>query len=160
MKRETVRKLVSTLFILYIAVLFIILFLYGGRQGNQFGLEVFSKEHLDMVNYVPFATIFSFFERIKEGSINVDIVVRNIAANLLMFIPMGMALPVLFEDKFNKLWKVFLFVIVLVFIIEVIQFVTFRGSADIDDLILNTVGAIVGYGITRFCSSGTFLKEK
>lgn len=78
-----------------------------------------------------------------------NIVVRNMAANLLMFVPMGMALPVLFEEKFNKLWKMMIFMIALVSIIEVIQFITFSGSADIDDLILNTVSAVVGYGIVQ-----------
>jgi glycopeptide antibiotics resistance protein len=66
-----------------------------------------------------------------------------------MFTPMGMALPVLFDKKFNKLWKVATFVIVLVLIVEIIQFITFAGSADIDDLILNTIGAIIGYGIIK-----------
>ena len=78
-----------------------------------------------------------------------DIVVRNMAANLLMFIPMGMALPVLFEKKFNKLWKMMAFMLVLVSMIEVIQFITFYGSADIDDLILNVVSAAIGYGIVH-----------
>lgn len=150
MKKETIKKGISILFLLYIAVLFYILFLYGARNGNQFGLELFSKEHFNMVNYIPFATILSFLERANESSINIDIVVRNMAANLLMFIPMGMALPVLFEKKFNKLWKILLFGIILVLIIEVIQFITFFGSADIDDLILNVVSIVIGYGIVQF----------
>ena len=62
---------------------------------------------------------------------------------------MGMALPVLFEEKFNKLWKIIVFMIVLVSIIEVIQFITYCGSADIDDLILNVVSAVVGYGVVQ-----------
>jgi glycopeptide antibiotics resistance protein len=40
-------------------------------------------------------------------------------------------------------------VAILVLIIEIIQFITFMGSADIDDLILNTIGAIIGYGIIK-----------
>ena len=149
MKKETIKKTVSILFVLYIAVLSVILFFGRVGIGNQFGLGIFSKEHFEMVNYIPFATIVSFFERANEGSINMNIVVRNMAANLLMFIPMGMALPVLYEEKFNKLWKMIIFTIVLVTIIEVVQFITFAGSADIDDLILNTVSAVVGYGIVR-----------
>lgn len=78
-----------------------------------------------------------------------DIVVRNMASNLLMFVPMGMALPILFEKKFNKLWKIIVFMLVLVLMIEVIQFITFYGSADIDDLILNVVSAVIGYGVVQ-----------
>lgn len=147
MKKETIKKAITILFILYIPVLFLIL--YGGRRGNLFGIEVFSKEHFEMVNLMPFATIISFFERAAEGSINMNIVVRNMAANLLMFIPMGMALPVLFEKVFDKLWKMIVFMLVLVSMIEVIQFITFYGSADIDDLILNVLSAMIGYGIVQ-----------
>lgn len=93
-----------------------------------------------------------------DTTINTDIAVTNLLANLLMFVPMGMALPVLFEEKFNKLWKVVAFVILLVIVIEVVQFLTFSGSADIDDLILNTVGAIVGYGIIKIRPLRKFLK--
>lgn len=158
MKKEMIKKTITVLFVIYIAMLFFILFLYGGRGGNQFGLEVFSKEHFDMVNYIPFATIFSFLERVNENSINIDIVVRNIAANLMMFIPMGMALPVLFEKKFDKCWKVLLFVAILVLVIETIQFVTFSGLVDIDDLILNVLGAIIGYGIVHLKIVRSILK--
>lgn len=58
-------------------------------------------------------------------------------------------IPVLFEKKFNNLWKMIVFMIVLVSIIEVTQFITFYGSADIDDLILNVVSAVIGYGMIR-----------
>ena len=89
MKKDTINKIISILFVLYIVVLVYILFLYGGRKGNLFEVELFSKEHFAMVNYVPFSTIISFIERAIEGSINMDIVVKNLASNLLMFIPMG-----------------------------------------------------------------------
>lgn len=67
MKKQTIKKAVLILFVLYIVVLFYILFLYGGRKGNQFGIELFSKEHFAMVNYIPFATTFSFIERAAAG---------------------------------------------------------------------------------------------
>lgn len=147
MKKATVKRIVWTLFVLYILLLLFILFF--SRVRNTFGMAVFSKEHLSMVNLIPFSTVMEFFNRLQEQTINADIVIRNLAFNLFMFVPMGMALPVLFEKKFNRLWKVTLFVFSLVIFIEIIQFITFLGSADIDDLILNTAGAMVGYGIVR-----------
>ena len=158
MKKETINKIISILFVLYIVVLVYILFLYGGRKGNLFEVELFSKEHFAMVNYVPFSTIISFIERAIEGSINIDIVVKNLASNLLMFIPMGMALPVLFEKRFNKLWKLVVLMFVLVATIEVVQFISFYGSADIDDLIFNVVSAVIGYGIVRLSFVRRMLK--
>ncbi len=147
MKKEQIRRIVFILFFVYIAALILILFF--GRYRHTFGMGIFSKEHLSMVNFIPFSTVFEFFDRLKEETINASIVTRNLAANLLLFVPMGMALPVLFEKKFNKLWKVTLFVAALVLVIETIQFITFFGSADIDDLILNIAGAMAGYGIVR-----------
>lgn len=149
MRREKNIKIVRLLFIIYCIVLFYVLFLYGARNGNQFHLKVFSKEHFEMTNLVPMKTILGFFDRLNQATININIVVRNLGANLLMFIPMGMALPVLFEKRFNSFWKTILFTVGLVFVIEVIQFLTFTGSADIDDLILNTISCAVGYGIIR-----------
>lgn len=149
MKKEKIRRIVKYLFIIYCMGLVFILFLYGSRVGNQFHLKIFSKEHLEMTNLVPFKTISSLFDRMSNDTLNTSIVATNIWVNLLMFIPMGMALPVLFDRKFNKMWKTILFVIILVIIIEIVQFFTFMGSADIDDLILNTIGGIVGYGIIK-----------
>ena len=143
------KRIIKILFIIYCITLFFILFLYGARTGNQFNLKVFSKEHFEKINLIPFKTLLGFIDRINNSTINTSIVVQNVLANLLMFIPMGMALPVLFKDKFNKLWKILIFIICFIFIVEIIQFLTFCGSADIDDLILNTIGGIIGYGIIK-----------
>lgn len=158
MKKENILKIIKYLFIIYCIVLIFILFLSRARRGNQFNLNVFSKEHFAMINIIPFKTIFEFLERMSNSTINRSIVVVNLAANMLMFIPMGAALPILFSKKFNKLWKTTLFVIGLVIVVEIIQFITFCGSADIDDLILNLLGGIIGYGIIKIKLLRKFLK--
>ena len=149
MTKKTIANIVKILFAVYCLALIYILFVYDARQGNQFNLAVFSKEHIEMVNLIPFKTIIDFIDKLNNSSINASIVIRNMSANLLMFIPMGMALPVLFPKKFNRLWKVLVLTACLVLLIEIIQFLTFCGSADIDDLILNTVSCAIGYGIIQ-----------
>lgn len=149
MKKEKTIKIAKYLFILYCVALLFILFLYGSRTGNQFHVKVFSKEHFEMLNLIPFRTIFSYLERAYHSTININIVLTNLLGNLLMFIPMGMALPVLFEKRFDKLWKTILCVAVIVLFVEITQFLTFRGSADIDDLLLNTISSAIGYGIIK-----------
>lgn len=149
MKKEIVLRIVKYLFIIYCIALVYILFLYGYRTGNQFNLKVFSKEHFEMPNFIPFRTIFSYLERAYNSTINTSIVISNLLGNFVMFVPMGMALPVLFSEKFNKLWKIIVFIIFLVMIIEITQFITFTGSADIDDILLNSIGAMIGYGIIK-----------
>lgn len=158
MKKENVLKIIKYMFIVYCIVLIYILFFIGYRTENQFNFAVFSKEHFEMPNIIPFKTICSYLERVYNSTININIVVTNLFGNLLMFVPMGMSLPALFNEKFNKLWKVIFFVITLVIIIEITQFITFTGSADIDDLILNTIGAIIGYGIIPIKPLRKFLK--
>ena len=74
---------------------------------------------------------------------------KNILVNLILFLPMGMAVPVLFEKKINKFWKFLLFIIALTLLIEILQFITLMGSSDIDDVILNTIGGCIGYGIIK-----------
>jgi glycopeptide antibiotics resistance protein len=49
----------------------------------------------------------------------------------------------------NKINTFSIFMIILLFIIEVVQLVTRRGSFDIDDFILNMVGALIGFGIWK-----------
>lgn len=135
------KKILRIVFIVYCFALFFILFLYIGRSGNQFRLKVFSREHFDYgVNIIPFKTIGIYLPRIFSS----PIAFQNIFANILMFIPMGFLLPVLFK-KINKIWKCFLVVFIIVFSVEVIQFLTFRGSFDVDDIILNVCGSIIGY---------------
>ena len=151
MKKETIKKCITILFFLYCLALVYVLFLNNlHRIGlNSFGISVFSKEHIEMCNIIPFKTIFEYFQRIMEHTINTDIVVMNLSVNLILFLPMGMAIPVLFDKKINKFWKFLLFLIFITFLVEIIQFITLSGSTDIDDIILNTIGGCIGYGIVQ-----------
>lgn len=65
--------------------------------------------------------------------------------NILMFIPFGAFLPI----YFGRFWKMSTTVLAgafMSFTIEVLQLFTFRLT-DIDDLIMNTLGTLLGYGI-------------
>ena len=61
---------------------------------------------------------------------------------------MGLFLPLLFKKQ-NKL-KNFIFTnIAIILVIEVLQFLSLSGSFDIDDLILNLLGALLIYGLYK-----------
>ena len=161
MKKETIKKVVATLFALYCVVLLYVLFLHNTYRYEFGAIRVnsyFSEEHMSMINIVPFKTIFGYFQRLMNHTINTDIVVRNLFVNLVLFLPMGMAVPVLFEKKINKFWKFLLFIVITTFAIEIIQFLTMRGTADIDDIILNSLGGCIGYGIIQIKPIKRFLK--
>ncbi len=94
-------------------------------------------------NLVPFKEIKRFATHFSQ--LGVRIVLINIAGNVLAFMPLGFLLP-LIADKKLKLWSVTLIAFGLSLGIELTQLVTRVGSCDVDDLILNTIGGVVGYG--------------
>jgi glycopeptide antibiotics resistance protein len=62
---------------------------------------------------------------------------RNLIANIVLFIPFGLL------KKLTK-WSYLKFVFAII-IIEMLQFIFLRGIADIDDVILNSIGFLIGY---------------
>ncbi|MBQ2642680.1 MAG: VanZ family protein [Eubacterium sp.] len=69
-------------------------------------------------------------------------------ANMLIFIPIGTLIP-LIHKKLNS-WKVVLMIgLVLSLIIETLQYIFACGSTQVEDVIMNTLGAIVGFLIYR-----------
>lgn len=71
---------------------------------------------------------------------------RNIILNILMFVPLGILLPLIFKNC-RKYWVTYLVGLFFTLIIEVIQLISGRGIFDIDDIFNNTLGCIIGYGI-------------
>jgi glycopeptide antibiotics resistance protein len=65
----------------------------------------------------------------------------NLAANIGLFIPYGI---LMMEKNFSTLRRL-LVPIAFISLIEILQFITHRGSLDIDDLILNLLGIFIGY---------------
>ena len=70
--------------------------------------------------------------------------------NVIMLMPFGFLAPTLFRDK-RKLWKTALAGALFSILIEGSQLLNYR-STDVDDVILNTLGAVIGYGIYRLFS--------
>jgi glycopeptide antibiotics resistance protein len=89
---------------------------------------------------IPFVHILDYDNK-REAAI-------NIIWNICMFIPTGIILPILYP-RLDRFWKVLLAGAGLSLVIEMIQLL-FPGSvSDIDDLILNTAGVAIGYGIYK-----------
>lgn len=71
---------------------------------------------------------------------------RTIILNILMFVPLGIMLPLMFE-KCRSFATTYLTGFFITLVIEGLQFVTGRGIFDIDDIFNNTLGCMIGYGI-------------
>ncbi len=76
----------------------------------------------------------------------------NIVGNILMFFPLGFLCAFLWPKKISLL-KVILIGCLLSLVIEIVQVTTYRGIAEIDDIINNTFGTLCGYCIQKilFC---------
>ena len=74
---------------------------------------------------------------------------RNLILNILMFVPIGILMPLLF-NKFQQWYITYLVGFVATLFIEILQFISKRGIFELDDIINNTLGCIIGYGIVIF----------
>jgi glycopeptide antibiotics resistance protein len=134
---------VLTLFIVYDVLLINILF-RGFRQFHAVH-TVSMKEYFNWsVNYIPFKTIGNYVQSIFNHSNSKSIIVENLLGNLLLFAPMGILLPCIFQRFRN--FKIIAIIMFLVLVcIEIAQFLTQTGRSDIDDVILNFIGVIMLY---------------
>ena len=73
---------------------------------------------------------------------------RNIIFNIMMFVPFGFLLPFV-SKKFHVFWKTYLAGFLFTCIIEITQLLLDLGICELDDLMDNTVGAMIGYGFYR-----------
>lgn len=104
------------------------------------------------LNLIPFKTIKQYLSgSLMEhyGSFynwKADAIL-NILGNIMLFMPIGFLLP-LVKKPFEKLYSTVLFALSFSLIIETSQYFVGRGT-DIDDLIMNTLGAILGFLIMQ-----------
>lgn len=73
-------------------------------------------------------------------------VLRSFFLNILLFIPLGYLVPYTFSF-FRRLWKIFFLGLGASLFIESMQLITHLGWFDASDLLHNTLGALVGYGV-------------
>lgn len=140
------RILLSITFILYLAAVSYLLF-FGTRGISWSGMNLFEYIKTSS-NFIPFKTINFYLSSILNSSINKSIPLKNLVGNLILFIPMGIYLPY-FLKKLNRVWAFIIVLILLLFLIELTQVVTRRGSFDIDDFILNMLGSMLGFGLWK-----------
>lgn len=114
-------------------------------------------------------TIFRFEVNYGEPQINLTLfsdlikVYKNVGlkeflrlflGNIGWFIPFGFLMPMLLRNK--SVLKVAVLGFVFSFVIEILQFVFRKGVAELDDLILNTLGAFIGYVLYMLLSKYFF----
>ncbi len=115
----------------YCAILFYLVFFISRRRHSY---------HHDL-NFIPLSnTLIEFRYTATIGRFNYY---SNIFGNILLFLPLPFILKMYL--KVYKFSTVFLISVVFSIAIESIQYIFKVGVADIDDVILNTIGACIGY---------------
>lgn len=98
-------------------------------------------EGLDTANFTLFKTIRMYIDySYKLNSF------ENLVGNIVVFIPFGFLLPYVMKSGRNffvMLFNAFLFVAG----IEIFQLFSAFGAFDVDDILLNCFGAVIGYFI-------------
>ncbi|NWO13821.1 VanZ family protein [Virgibacillus dokdonensis] len=105
-------------------------------------------------NLIPFKTIFFY---LFSTDINFSIRVENLVGNIIGFAPFGFLLPSIWR-KFQNLTNIVLATLCLSFMFEFVQLSFKFGSFDVDDLLLNTLGGVIGY--LPFLLFNTLIKNK
>ena len=138
-------------FILYL-VLLITLTLFDPMWGrNGFNAFNWTQEGFDIylensVNLVPFKTIIGYAKKIFTSLLSTSTIFLNLFGNIVCLMPLALFIPMLFK-KIDNTKKFLISILCVTLGIELIQFITFTGSCDIDDIILNTLGAFIMYKI-------------
>ncbi|WP_242263596.1 VanZ family protein [Bacillus cereus group sp. BfR-BA-01511] len=136
---------------LFLPYSFVLLFkLLLGRSAFYFGNLTYFFEtgdwhsiHGGLINLVPFRSTIRYLT--EFDSYNIDIILMNTLGNVIIFIPFGFLLPLLFK-QINNVKMVSKIFIKFILLIESLQLITFTGVFDIDDIMLNMLGALIGYG--------------
>ncbi|EOR21425.1 hypothetical protein A499_23332 [Niallia nealsonii AAU1] len=134
-------------FTFYVFILTILLF-FGGRSNGWMADLTFLEYMKYSSNFVPFKTISTYINAIFSGNMNLDIPLKNLFGNLLMFLPMGIYLPY-FIKRLKRISSFSVTFMIILLVIKITQSISRRGSFDIDDFILNTIGALIGFGVWK-----------
>ncbi|ETI65987.1 VanZ family protein [Neobacillus vireti] len=137
-KRERIKTVfLYGVFICYILLLIKILFF-----SRISPLELFNSQRtfFRSINLIPFHSIMEYI----SGSSDTlrRFALGNVLGNIVIFIPLGIYLPLLKNDKRVKTNLLFIFIMSL--LVEIIQGLLGIGASDIDDIILNCLGGWIG----------------
>ncbi|WP_262314803.1 VanZ family protein [Lacticaseibacillus parakribbianus] len=101
-------------------------------------LHFYFNHPLADINWQPLVETL----KLRNGASQLDFWYQSLG-NVVWFVPFGYGLAGLLRKP--RLWRVLLAGVGLSVAIEGLQFLLYSGVADIDDLIFNTVGAVLGY---------------
>ena len=103
------------------------------------------------INYLPLKNLVHTFRTLNlQEKAEINNFYMNLFGNVILFIPFAFMLLALF--RITKLNTIVLAALLVSTFIEITQYFFQIGLADIDDIILNTLGAIIGFYLYKLFS--------
>ncbi|UUC40886.1 VanZ family protein [Clostridioides difficile] len=137
--KKSENLLLSIIYIIFFVYILMIIRIILFRDVPIYAI---SKGTFRTVNLIPFYTIYQF---IVDSNIDFMKSTVNIIENIGIFIPIGIFFPIVFKNLNKKTIIIAIILVSLAF--ELIQYIFALGSSDIDDIILNSLGGIIGIAI-------------
>lgn len=150
MKKEKKRPhpLAVILFVIYICLLFYLLFFsetYGRTMDSGY-----------RYNLKPFKEIKRFWN--NRDSLGLSTVITNLVGNIVAFAPFGFFLS-MFSKAGRNLFGCVLLTSLFSLAVETVQLFSKVGAFDVDDILLNAIGGLVGW-LCYFIFWNPFTKKK
>lgn len=138
-KKDNRRIVAMLLFVIYLVGLFYLLF-FAEEMGRNAGVEY-------RYNIVPFKEIKRFLASTKV--LGMRPVLLNLMGNVVVFMPIGYFIPRVLKKEPGVIVSVLL-CMEFSLAVEIVQLITKKGCCDVDDVILNTLGGLMGYIVYYF----------
>ena len=142
----------------FLAVLLLMMLWKGVVQGVRYASAFLLVEYIALLMYftvfirpengvqelllIPFWS----YAAIADGT---RVLIQEHIMNVAVFIPIGILLAIVLKGV--KWWKVMLAGTGLSLIVEIMQYCLMRGYGEIDDVIHNTIGCLIGLGLVLLC---------
>ena len=160
MKKEKRRNpILALLFFCYGALMIYLLF-FLDRAVTE-GLPYWQQVQKNC-NLIPWHTVGNYWDVLTRPEYYIQkweassvyyyqasLALVNILGNVAMFVPFGVFLPVNWP-RLQRAWKAIPVGLLSIILVEITQLLTLRGRCDVDDVLLNMMGIILGYGLWRF----------
>jgi glycopeptide antibiotics resistance protein len=156
----------AIIFIAIISILYLPILFFLRKKGKSVTRQFGGLFWFCSIFLIGFATIFfvfpfDFSPTLRTRNLtpfdwlnapnSTHMLVTEVIPNILMFIPFGIFTPIAFL-KMRKFYKAAIVTLLLTVSIETFQYFIGR-SADIDDVLANLLGGIIGYGVFKAASS-------
>ncbi|MEF9991751.1 MAG: VanZ family protein [Romboutsia sp.] len=138
------REIILLIFFLYFLILLnLTVFKSGSIEFvNPLNTSIYKQYGIKgVVNFIPFKETIN---TLINEMVPIANPIRNIVGNMLVFMPLGFLIPLLF-DNFNNFKKILALGVLSSLLIEITQLFINGNACDIDDIIYNTIGAVVGW---------------